>query len=137
MAVQMARYLFNVTQYEQIGEAGILSEDARVELIDGEIIRMSPVTPHHAASVMRLNDKLSRSLDTRVIISVHNPIRLSEYSEPEPDLALLKYRSSFYADAHPEPADTLLIIEVTDGTVEAERQMKVPLYARAGIPEVW
>jgi len=119
-----------------MAEAGILSEDDRVELIEGEIVEMSPIGSHHAACVKRLNRLFSRSVSDAVV-SVQDPIRLSEYSEPEPDLALLRPRADFYAEALPGPEDTLLVVEVMETSAQYDRERKLPLYAEAGIPEVW
>jgi Uma2 family endonuclease len=121
-----------------MGAAGIFSEDDRVELIEGEVIRMSPIGSRHAACVDRIvNALLGRFAGHGVIVRVRNPIRLDEYSEPQPDVALLHPRDDFYAGEHPTPADVLLLVEVADTSIEYDRVIKVPLYARAGIPEVW
>jgi hypothetical protein len=129
--------LFTVDEYHRMAEAGILSEDERVELIEGEVVEMSPVGSRHVACVNRLTWLLSRRSGDEAIVSVQNPIRLSEYSEPEPDLALLRPRSDFYAEVLPGPADTLLVVEVMETSGEYDREKKLPLYAEAGIPEVW
>jgi len=118
-------------------ETGILSEDDRVELIDGEVRVMSPIGPIHAAIVKRLNTLLSRSLHGTAILSVQDPIQLHDYSEPQPDLAILQYRDDFYAQAHPVADDVLLVIEVSDTTVEYDRDEKLPRYAHANIAEAW
>jgi Uma2 family endonuclease len=120
-----------------MGAAGIFSADERVELIAGEIIQMSPIGKRHAACVNVLAELLREQLQRSVIISVQNPIRLDDYSEPQPDIAVLKRREDFYRSALPQPADVLFVIEVCDTTLEYDRQIKLPLYARAGIPEVW
>jgi Uma2 family endonuclease len=118
-------------------EAGILTEDDRVELIDGEIIQMAPIGPRHAACVDRLAEFLRDKIKKLAIVSVQNPIQLSEYSEPQPDIALLKRRADFYAQGHPSPEDVLIAMEVADTTVESDRGVKIPSYARAGIREAW
>ena len=120
-----------------MAQAGILTEDDRVELLDGEIVQMTPIVSNHADCVNRLNQLLSERLGTRAIVSVQNPVRLSERSEPQPDLALLALRPDFYAASHPGPVDVLLVIEVAEISVELDRRVKMPLYARAGIREVW
>jgi Uma2 family endonuclease len=121
-----------------MGEAGILTEDDRVELLAGEIIEMSPIGPLHAGTVHRLNALLSSRLGPRAIVGIQNPILLrTEDSEPQPDVALLRPRSDFYVHAHPEAEDVYLVIEVADSSVEKDRDVKFPIYARAGIPEVW
>lgn len=117
--------------------AGVLSEDDRVELIEGEIVEMNPIGSRHAACVGRLTKLLERLAGDRVIVWVQNPVQINEYSEPLPDVTLLKRRDDFYAQANPQPSDALLIIEVADSSVEYDRDIKIPLYAGAGIPEVW
>lgn len=137
MSVQLQRRLFTVREYHQMALSGILFEDDRVELIEGEIIKMTPIGTRHIACVNRLNKFFSDHIESLVIVSVQNPIRLDEHSEPQPDLALLRYRPDFYAQAHPEPEDVLLVVEVAETSVDFDRQKKVPLYAITGIPEVW
>lgn len=137
MSVQIARHSFTVAEYERMGEAGVLSPDDRVELIEGEIIEMSPIGERHAACVARLTYILTLRLQGRAVIWAQNPLRLNDYSEPQPDVAVLRQRDDFYAQAHPTPADVLLLIEVSDTTLDYDRQIKTPLYARAGVPEVW
>ena len=137
MSLQIARRHFNVTEYYRMAAAGVLSEDDRVELIEGEIIEMNPIGSRHAACVGRLTKFLERLAGDRVIVWVQNPVKVSDYSEPLPDVALLKPRDDFYAHANPQPTDVLLIIEVADSSVEYDREIKIPLYAEAGIPGVW
>jgi Uma2 family endonuclease len=137
MSVQLAKRYFNVTEYYRMAEAGILTADDRVELIEGEIVKMSPIGSLHAACVKRLNKFLQRQFGDAAVIGVQDPIRLNDFSEPEPDVALLRPRADLYAQGHPTPGDVLLIVEVADTTVLSDRNVKVPLYARAGIPEVW
>lgn len=137
MSVAVARRLFTVAEYYEMAHSGILSEEDRVELLAGEIVEMSPIGSHHAACVDRLNKILSQQIAELAILRVQNPLRLSPYSEPEPDLALLRPREDFYAEAHPEPEDVFLVIEVAETSIEMDREVKLPLYAEAGIPEVW
>ncbi|HWQ15894.1 MAG TPA: Uma2 family endonuclease [Roseiflexaceae bacterium] len=137
MTAQIVRHPFTVADYARMLSAGILSEDDRVELIDGEVRVMSPIGPLHAAIVKRLNTLLSRSLPDTVILSVQDPIQLNDYSEPQPDLAILQYRDDFYGHAHPVADDVLLVIEVADTSVAYDRDEKVPRYAGANIAEVW
>jgi len=137
MAWQPARRLFTTAEYHKLIEIGVLKEDDRFELVNGEIVEMSPIGPRHASCVNRMNTLLGDKARKRAIISVQNPITLTDYSEPQPDLALLKPRADFYASAHPTPADALVIIEVADSTVETDRRNKIPIYAFAGVPEVW
>lgn len=120
-----------------MGEAGILREDDRVELIDGEIVQMTPIGSAHAACVKRLMHLFVRALADRAIVSVQDPIAIPRGSEPQPDLALLRPRADFYRGGHPQPADVWLVVEVADSSLAYDRAVKLPLYARAGIPEVW
>lgn len=137
MSVQITKRHFNITEYYRMAEAGILSEDDRVELIEGEIIKMTPIGSRHAGCVSRLNNLLNRLVGEAAIVNVQNPLRLSNFSEPQPNIALLKPRDDFYSDAHPTPNDVLLIIEVSDKSLEYDRDVKLPLYAAASIPELW
>ncbi|HEY9860166.1 MAG TPA: Uma2 family endonuclease [Candidatus Obscuribacterales bacterium] len=137
MAVQLLRRQFTVAQYHQMVEAGILTEDDRVELIDGEVIELSPISSRHAACVNRLNYLFHSRLRDRAIVRVQNPVELSDRSEPQPDVALLQPRPDFYEAGHPQPQDILLLVEVADTTVEFDREIKMPLYAKSGVREVW
>ena len=137
MAIQLSRRLFTVHEYYQMAQAGILHEDDRVELIEGEIVQMTAIGSRHAACVDRLNQLFSARVAERAIVRVQNPVRLSEYTEPQPDLALLRPRPDFYAAAHPGPPDVMLIVEVADTSAGIDRAAKMPLYARAGLPEAW
>jgi Uma2 family endonuclease len=132
-----ARKQFTVAEYARMHEVGIFAEDERVELLDGEVCEMSPVGSIHAAIVKRLNVLLSRSVGDTAIVSVQDPIRLDDWSEPQPDIALLTYRDDFYANALPGADDVLLVIEVSDTSLAYDRDEKLPRYAAAGIPEVW
>jgi Uma2 family endonuclease len=134
---EISRYYFTVAEFERMGEAGVFTKDARLELIEGEIIEMSPIGSRHAACVSFLNRFLNRTVGDIALVSVQNPVRLNDFSEPEPDIALLRLRDDFYRDAHPTPADVLLIIKVADTTLAYDRQVKAPLYAKAGVAEVW
>ena len=124
-------------EYHRMAQAKILGEDDRVELIEGEIINMTPIGSKHASTVNRINHLFSRHLGGRAIISVQNPIRLGEHSEPQPDISLLKPKDDFYASSHPGPEDVLLLVEVSETSAEYDREIKLPLYARFGIGEVW
>ena len=137
MAVQVLRRRFNVEEYYLMAKAGILSEDDRVELIDGEIVEMPPIGSPHASNVDRLIQLFVLRLGERAIVRAQNPVRLGEHSEPQPDIALLRPRDDFYAAAHPGPQDVLLLIEIADTSIDYDREVKSPLYARAGIPEYW
>jgi Uma2 family endonuclease len=137
MRAEGARRAFTVAEYHRMGEAGILHEDDRVELIDGVIVQMSPIGSRHAACVDRLAAVLMRALGERAIVRVQNPVTIGRLSEPQPDLMVLKPRDDFYAARHPGPSDVLLLIEVTDTTGVYDRATKLPLYARSGIVEAW
>ncbi len=137
MSLQVAKHCFTVAEYNRMGETGILREDDRLELIEGEIIEMPPIGSPHASCVKYLIMVLKQMLGDQVLLSVQDPIQLDDYSEPEPDVALLRLRDDFYRHAHPMPDDVLLVIEVSDTTLRFDREIKVPLYAKAGIAEVW
>ena len=131
------RHRLTVSDFHRMGEAGIFAAGDRVELIDGEVIDMSPIGALHAAIVARLTAFLCRSVGSGVIVWCQNPIRLDEASEPEPDIALLRPRADGYMSAHPGPEDVLVVIEVADTSLAYDLGVKVPLYARHGIPEAW
>jgi Uma2 family endonuclease len=120
-----------------MAKAGVLKPHDRVELIDGRIIEMSPIGSPHAACVRGLDNLLRLRLRTRALVSVQSPVRLNEFSEPQPDVTLLKPREDLYAKHHPAPEDVLLVIEVAAATLLTDRHIKVPLYARALITETW
>ena len=137
MSVQAERRHFSVTEYKRMAETGILSEDDRVELIEGEIVETSPIGSRHAACVRRLDALFNRMLGETAQVSAQNPILIDDYSQPEPDVALLKPRPDYYSEEHPAARDVLLVVEVADTSVEYDRQVKAPLYARAGVGEMW
>jgi Uma2 family endonuclease len=137
MSVQYQKHHFNVDEYYRMAEVGLLSADDRVELIEGEIVEMSPIGSTHGGTVKRSSAFLNRKLGNNVIVSVQDPIHLNDFSEPQPDLALLKPRKDFYSKSHPRPEDVLVVIEVADTSLDYDRNVKLPLYARAGIPEAW
>lgn len=137
MAVAFQKRLFSSDEYHSMLEAGILSEDDRVELIEGEVLRIAAIGSRHAACVKRVNGLFSRAFRGRALVGVQDPVHLGDLSEPEPDLSVLRLRDDFYAQAHPTPADILLLVEVADASVEYDRTVKLPLYARSAIPEVW
>ena len=137
MTLELKTRRFTASEYHQMVEAGILTEDDRIELIDGEIIEMAPMGTRHLAYVNRLNRQFVRGLGDGVIVQVQGSIRLSEYSEPEPDLVLLHWRRDFYVDRYPGPEDVLLIVEVADSSLAYDRGVKAALYARSGIREYW
>jgi len=131
------RLLFSVDDFYKMAEIGIFDEDSRVELLGGEVFAMSPIGSKHAACVNRLLASLTRQVGDEVIVSPQNPVRLSDDTEPEPDVSVLRPKPDFYASAHPRPADILLIVEVAETSLAYDRDRKLPFYAAAGIPEVW
>lgn len=137
MAVKLIRRLLNVDEYHSMAEAGILTSADKVELLNGEIIRMSPIGSKHAGCVNRLNRIFFKLLGDEVTICIQNPIAISNFSEPEPDVLLCRYDPNDYEDGHPTPEDILLLIEVSDSTLELDKEIKAPLYAEAGVPVVW
>jgi Uma2 family endonuclease len=131
------RHRITVEEYYRMAEVGLLAPDARVELIEGEIIDMPPIGTSHAFVVSRLHELLLRAVDDRAFVRGQLPVRLDEYSEPQPDLVVVARRADFYAERHPIPSDTLLAIEVSETTLRFDLRIKSPLYARHGIPEYW
>jgi Uma2 family endonuclease len=128
---------FTVDEYYRMAEVGILRPEARVELLDGEVVDMSPINPPHASTVERVRDLLAGRTAERAQVRSQNPVRLGDHSEPQPDLAVVRPRADYYAAGHPEPEDVLLLVEVADSTLGEDRRRKLPLYARAGVAEVW
>lgn len=126
--------LFTVSEYHSMAETGILSEEDRFELIEGEIYRMAPIGSRHAGCVNYLNHLLK---GVEAILAPQNPVVLSDLSEPQPDVAILRWRDDFYRNSHPDSDDILLLIEVADSSVGFDRGIKTPLYARRGIRELW
>jgi Uma2 family endonuclease len=137
MHAEPALRLFTRDEYHRMGEAGILTEDDRVELLGGHIVRMTPIGIPHASSVDRLTALFVRRFWGRAIVRVQNPIVLDDYSEPQPDLSLLAPIASAYGDHHPEPHEVLLAVEVMSSSADYDRTIKLPLYARAPLAEVW
>ena len=132
---QVTRWRFTVHDYHRMGEAGILHEDDRVELIEGELVEMAAIGTRHFSCVNRLNRLLVMGVGDDAVVSVQNPVRLNEFTEPQPDLTVIRPRD--YTESLPEPEDVLLLIEVSDTTLAYDRGLKLQLYARAGIGEVW
>src|SRR2546423_2235676 len=127
MSVQYQKRFFNVDEYYRMAEVGLLSEDDRVELIEGEIVEMSPIGCTHAGTVDQSNAFLNHKLGDRVMVRVQNPIRLNDFSEPQPDLALLKRRKDFYRNSHPTAEDVLVVIEAADTSLNYDRNVKLSL----------
>jgi Uma2 family endonuclease len=136
MQVQI-QHRFNVEEYYRMAETGVLRPEARVELLDGRIIDMSPIGSSHAGTVkrfIRLFNKLARD---RWVISAQDPLRLDDHSEPEPDFMLLKPSPDDYTSRHPKPDEVFLLVEVADASLDYDRDEKIPAYGHAGVAEVW
>jgi Uma2 family endonuclease len=131
------RWKFTVDEYYRMAEAGILRPDDRVELLDGDVIVMSPIGSPHASVTDRLKEALFAAMAGRAIVRAGNPVRIHNRSEPQPDFSLLRRRDDFYKSGHPTPADVFLAIEVMDTSAAYDRGPKLTAYARAGLPEVW
>ena len=137
LAPSVAYHTLTVDDFRRLGEVGILHEDDRVELIDGVMIDMAPIGSLHASQVNHLTNRLVPAVSGRAIIAPQNPLHLDTASEPQPDIMVLRHRADFYAAAHPQPSDVLLLIEVADTSLSYDRDIKIPLYAHHAIPEAW
>jgi len=135
--VAVRRHRFTVADFYRMGEVGLLAPDVRIELIDGELFEMPPIGPGHAGCVEEFVDILRARLPNTVLVRSQNPLSLGLRTEPEPDLAVVARSTDFYRRRHPAAHDVLLVIEVSDTTLVYDRDVKGPLYARAGIPEYW
>ncbi|MEO5804547.1 MAG: Uma2 family endonuclease [Verrucomicrobiota bacterium] len=131
------KHRFSVKEYYRMAETGVLRPDARVELLEGEIIDMSPIGPFHGGVTNYLNQIFTAAAKGRWVISVQNPVRLDDHSEPQPDIMLLKPSADFYRQRHPQPSDVFLLVEISDTTLAADQADKLPAYGRAGVTEVW
>lgn len=131
------RHRITVDEYYRMAEVGLLAPDARVELIEGEIIDMAPIGIDHGSAVMQLSHLFHEAVGDRGVVSTQGAIRLDRWSEPQPDITLFSPSPDFYRHARPTLAEMLLVIEVSDSTLRFDRDVKMPLYARHGIPEVW
>lgn len=137
MTTLISPHRFTTDDYHRLVGAGALHEDDRVELIDGQIHDMMPIGPFHGGCVKWLSKRFQSLSGDRWITSTQDPVVLSEHDEPQPDLTLLRPTDDFYANAHPRAEDVFLLIEVSDSTLQLDREKKLPLYARYGIHEVW
>jgi Uma2 family endonuclease len=133
---QPMRLRFTVDEYYRMIELGLLKDYEEAEIIEGELIKKTTIGDRHAAIVNRLNRFFSRNVNDEVLVSIQNPVRLSDYSEPEPDVALTDLRK-YDGERHPQPSEIILIVEVSDSTLKYDRDVKLALYAEAEIPEVW
>jgi Uma2 family endonuclease len=132
-----AQHRFSVQDYYRMAEAGVLGPGTRVELLEGRLIDMSPIGPLHGGIVKRLSRHFNLKSQGRWMVAVQDPLHLADDSEPEPDLMLLKPAADDYIRRHPQPEDVFLLIEVSDSTLEYDREEKLPAYGRAGVAEVW
>jgi Uma2 family endonuclease len=133
----VVRRPLTVAEYHRMGEVGILTEDDRVELIEGQLIAMSPIGSGHSGTTNTLTRMLVQAIGDKGVVAVGNPVQLDDLSEPQPDFAVLKPRDDDYRRATPRPDEVLLIIEVADSSLAYDRNVKRSLYARHGIPEFW
>lgn len=131
------RHKFTVDEYYRMGEIGLIGPEEHVELIEGEIFEKTSICSYHASIANHLSSMLIAVVKEEGIVSVQNPIRLSNRSEPEPDLAILKPRDDFYRKQHPKANDILAVVEVSNASERFDREIKLPLYASHGIPEIW
>jgi Uma2 family endonuclease len=131
------RHKLSVDDYHKLGEAGVLDEDSRVELIEGELIDMAPIGVPHMTAVNRLNRLFVQAVGDLGVVSIQNPVSLPPHSEPQPDIAVLRSGVDRPGASLPGPADVLLLIEVADTTLAYDRGTRLPLYARAGVVECW
>ncbi len=131
-----ARRRFTVDEYCAMADAGIFAEEERIELLDGEIFVMPPIGPPHEFGTDLLNRELAHLLYDRALVRVQNSLRLDDYGLPEPDIAVVRFRDDYHRN-RPTPADVLLVIEIADSSLRYDRNVKLPRYAAAGIPEVW
>jgi Uma2 family endonuclease len=131
------RRLFTVDEYHRMAEAGILDEDDRVELIGGEILQMTPIGSKHGGCVKWLNNCFVGRLGDRVVVGIQDPVILDDLSEPQPDVSLCRPSDDYYSSTHPRPGDLYLVIEVADTSQRRDRELKIPRYGRAGVPEAW
>jgi Uma2 family endonuclease len=136
MALPVFKGPFTVDTYQRLGELGVLREDARVELIAGQVIEMTPIGDRHASCVRRLHDLLAHRALEGAIIDVQNPVVLGRRDAPQPDVAVLRRRADRYPH-HPHARDILLVVEVADTSLSYDRDVKIPVYARSGVPEAW
>jgi Uma2 family endonuclease len=137
MEAEVTKKLFTVQEYHRMARAGILQEDDRLELIDGEVIEMSPIGHRHFVSVTRASSYFMRSFGDKGIVSVQGPLRLNARTELQPDVVVLSPRADFYASKIPNPSDVLLVVEVSDTTLAMDQKIKLPRSAAAGISEYW
>ena len=131
----IVRHRWSVDDYYRLAEAGVFNEDSRIELVEGEVVDMAPIGSKHAFSLNKLTRLLYPKLESRFVVRIQDPIHLDDHNEPQPDLVVALDRD--YSAGHPRAADILLVVEVADSTLVYDRDVKLPLYARHGIPQCW
>ena len=131
------KMLISAEDYQRMGLAGIFENKPRVELMDGEIYAMSPLTPYHNGHVDKISRFFNKALFDKILVRTQGSVRIDDYSEPEPDIAILRFSENFYSDRQPAAADILLLLEVAVNSIETDRTTKKEKYAAAGIPEYW
>jgi Uma2 family endonuclease len=134
---EQRRHPFSVAEFVQMARAGVFARDARVELVDGEVIDVPPADPPHAGTLVAIQDALARRLGRRAQVRTQQPLVAETHSQPEPDVALVRWDDGFYRDRHPVPADTFAVVEVSWSSLIFDRGVKLRMYARAGVPEYW
>ena len=137
MAMALRTRRFTADEYLRMAQVGILSEDDRVELIDGEVLAMSPIGPRHGATVDRATRVFTSAVGSSAIVRVQGPVRLNLFTQPGPDILLLRPRDDYYALAHPGPEDVLLVVEVSESSIGYDRDVKATVYAQGGVQEYW
>jgi hypothetical protein len=137
MPVEINKRRFDVDDYHRMAQAGILSENDRVELIDGEIVAKTPIGPRHNAAVDRAIRSLVTAVGDQAIVRVQGSVRLDRFREPQPDIVLLRPQPDFYASRLPGPSDILLIIEIAESSLDYDREVKAGIYAQSGVQEYW
>ena len=137
MVIAAKKKLFTVDEYYEMAHAGILTESDRVELIEGEIVEMSPIGSRHQAIVDKLTALFVNAVGDRALVRIQGPLRLADITEPQPDIQLLAPQDDFYIDAHPTQLDALLVVEVADSSLAYDRNYKSAVYSMRGVPELW
>ncbi len=127
---------FSVDEYYKMIELGLITDYEKAEIIEGELIKKMTIGDRHAAAVNALNRYFTKNVQDNVLVSIQNPLRMSDYNEPEPDIVLADL-TKYDGKRHPRPAEVILVVEVADASLKYDRNIKLPLYAAAGIPEVW
>ena len=137
MSLVLAEKLYTVQDYHKMAEVGIIQPSDRVELLNGKIFKMSPISSQHSSHVKSIAKYFIQLLNDLAVVGIQDPVIMSNISEPEPDISILKPNDSFYHDTHPTAKDTYLLIEVSLATLKIDRTIKLPIYAAAGVTEYW